>query len=50
MRARLEEHLAGARSPLRFELVFGHAWGTGPGLPPGEFRLDVSRIGRRARR
>ena len=33
----------------RLELVFGHAWGGGPGQQPGEFRVDASRIGRRSR-
>jgi malonyl-CoA O-methyltransferase len=50
MRERLERRLAGAALPLRFELVFGHAWGTGPAAPPGEYRLDVAAIGRRSAR
>jgi malonyl-CoA O-methyltransferase len=33
----------------RLELVFGHAWGGGAGQQAGEFRVDVSRIGRRSR-
>ena len=33
----------------RLELVFGHAWGGGPGRQPGEFRVDANRIGRRSR-
>jgi malonyl-CoA O-methyltransferase len=39
----------GAVLPLQLELVFGHAWGSGPRPTPGEFRLDASRIGRRRR-
>ena len=31
--------------PLEF--VFGHAFGSGLPMPPGEYALDVSRIGRR---
>ena len=34
---------------LRLELVFGHAWGGGPPMPPGEYTLDVAGIGRRRR-
>ena len=30
---------------LQFELVYGHAWGTGPRQDPGEFRIDPSAIG-----
>jgi malonyl-CoA O-methyltransferase len=33
----------------RLELVFGHAWGGGPARQPGEFRVDLNRIGRRSR-
>lgn len=33
----------------RLELVFGHAWGGGPGQQAGEFRIDANRIGRRSR-
>jgi malonyl-CoA O-methyltransferase len=33
----------------RLELVYGHAFGSGPRQLPGEFRLDASRIGRRRR-
>ncbi len=29
---------------LRLELVYGHAWGGGPRLPEGEFRVDPSQI------
>lgn len=37
--------------PLKFplELVFGHAWGGGPPMAPGEYTLDPARIGRRRR-
>lgn len=34
---------------LRLELVFGHAFGGAPRGPAGEYRLDVSDIGRRRR-
>lgn len=34
---------------LRLELVYGHAWGSGPRLPDGEFRLDPTLISRRQR-
>jgi malonyl-CoA O-methyltransferase len=33
----------------RLELIFGHAFGGGPGRQPGEFRVDAGRIGRRSR-
>lgn len=39
----------GGRLELRLELVFGHAWGGGPAMPPGEYALDVAGIGRRRR-
>jgi len=32
---------------LNLELVYGHAWGDGPQLPEGEFRLDPGSISRR---
>ena len=32
---------------LKLELVYGHAWGGGPRLPDGEFRVDPSEISRR---
>jgi malonyl-CoA O-methyltransferase len=34
---------------LRLELVYGHAWGGGPCLPDGEFRVDPTLISRRQR-
>jgi malonyl-CoA O-methyltransferase len=34
---------------LRLELVYGHAWGGGPRLPEGEFRVDPTLISRRQR-
>ncbi len=34
---------------LKLELVYGHAWGGGPRLPDGEFRVDPSQIIRRQR-
>ena len=32
---------------FNLELVYGHAWGGGPQLPAGEFRLDPTTISRR---
>lgn len=34
---------------LGLELVYAHAWGGGPAMPPGEYRLDPAAIGRRDR-
>lgn len=34
---------------LRLELVYGHAWGSGPRQPDGEFRFDPTLISRRQR-
>jgi malonyl-CoA O-methyltransferase len=52
MRAALERNLRDGVLPLRLELVFGHAFGSGP-VPAagraGEYRLDVGDIGRRQR-
>jgi malonyl-CoA O-methyltransferase len=31
---------------INLELVFGHAWGSGPALPAGEFHVDPAAIGR----
>lgn len=47
MRERLEASFRGGSLWLQLELVFGHAWGSGPPLPAGEYRLDVADIGRR---
>lgn len=33
---------------LKLEIVFGHCWGSGTQQKPGEYRVDVGRIGRRA--
>lgn len=52
MRAALERRFGDAGLPLRLELVFGHAWGSGPAPAAGqdrEYRLDVTAIGRRRR-
>lgn len=35
--------------PLTLELVFGHAWGSGPRPQPGEYRLEPAAITRRHR-
>lgn len=50
MRERLDAELADPAAPCELEIVFGHAWGTGPAPAPGEYRLDVAAIGRRMRR
>lgn len=49
MREELERSFRGDSLQLGLELVFGHAWGGGPLRPAGEYRLDVSEIGRRYR-
>jgi malonyl-CoA O-methyltransferase len=50
---RLRQSLAArfGDGPLEFplEMVFGHAWGGGPLMPPGEYVLDAATIGRRRR-
>jgi malonyl-CoA O-methyltransferase len=50
---RLATELAGGGDSPEFtitlELVFGHAWGGGPRLPEGEYRLPAAAIGRRRR-
>lgn len=48
-RRNLEQRFGEGPFEFPLELVFGHAWGGGPPMPPGEFSLDVSRIGRRRR-
>lgn len=49
----MEKHLATFMTDnvlsLNLELVFGHAWGGGPALPEGEFRIDPQNIRQRAR-
>jgi malonyl-CoA O-methyltransferase len=52
MQAALQSRFGGDGLPLRLELVFGHAWGSGPPAAAAtdqEFRLDVADIGRRRR-
>ena len=46
--ARVRSALAPDGGPLavELELVFGHAWGSGPPSTPGEFRIDPGAIGR----
>lgn len=34
---------------MRLELIFGHAWGSGPATAAGEYRLDPAEITRRRR-
>lgn len=50
-RGRLEAVRRALPEPLslRLELVFGHAWGGAPRNQPGEYRLDVTDIGRMRR-
>lgn len=45
---RVRAALAPDGGPLavELELVFGHAWGSGPPSAPGEFRIDPGAIGR----
>lgn len=52
-KARLQRVAAALAGPassepisIGLELVFGHAWGTGPPAEPGEFRVDPATIGR----
>lgn len=49
MRRALDSFCAGGALRCRLELVFGHAWGSGPAPAPGEFHIDPGRIGRRSR-
>lgn len=44
---RLMAGAKGGRLAVSLELVYGHAWGRGPQMPPGEFRVDAEMIGRR---
>ncbi len=43
----LVDRMADGVLSLSLEIVYGHAWGGGPPLPAGEFRLDPSEILRR---
>lgn len=49
MKRALEASREDGELAVRLELVFGHAWGGGPRPAPGEFSVDISRIGRRSR-
>lgn len=49
LRDKLSHRFGGGPLELPLELVFGHAWGGGPPMAPGEYALDVARIGRRRR-
>ena len=49
LRQNLERRFGGNRLEFPLELVFGHAWGGGPPMPPGEYAFDARRIGRRRR-
>jgi len=46
-----EFHHIRKRSPvsLELELVYGHAWGRGPGMPAGEFHVEPGAIARHRR-
>ncbi|MDH5312155.1 MAG: methyltransferase domain-containing protein [Gammaproteobacteria bacterium] len=46
----LERRFEGDGLAVELELVFGHAWGSGPAAMPGEFLLDPGSIGRLARK
>jgi len=46
---RLAERMIDNVMTLRLELVYGHAWGGGPRLPAGEFRVDPGTIKHRSR-
>jgi malonyl-CoA O-methyltransferase len=43
----LADNMTGGVLTFRLELVYGHAWGSGPRPPEGEFRLDPALISRR---
>lgn len=47
LREALQSAAHGGALQLKLELVFGHAWGGGPPVAPGEFHLAPSDIGRR---
>jgi malonyl-CoA O-methyltransferase len=47
MEQNLVSRAANGGLSLNLELVYGHAWGDGPQLPEGEFRLDPGMISRR---
>lgn len=49
MERALLEHANDGPLSLGLELVYAHAWGGGPVMPPGEYRLDPAAIGRRDR-
>jgi len=50
MEALLAERIRAGHLPVNLELVYGHAWGAGPGPEPGEYLLEPTEIGRRQRR
>jgi malonyl-CoA O-methyltransferase len=49
LRQSLRQRFGDGPLELPLELTFGHAWGGGPPMPPGEYALDVATIGRRRR-
>lgn len=49
LRSALQARVSGGLLALGLELVFGHAWGSGPRPPAGEFHLPADAIRRRSR-
>lgn len=49
LRRELQNQFQDGTLSVELEIIYGHAWGGGPRLPAGEFRLDPSQIGRRRR-
>lgn len=47
MEKQLRNRFVEGQLELRLELVYGHAWGSGPRQQPGEYRIDAGEIGRR---
>lgn len=47
--AELASEVGSPAFTITLELVFGHAWGSGPRAPEGEYRLPAAGIGRRRR-
>lgn len=47
MEATLQRGFRDGQLPVKLELVYGHAWGSGPRPTPGEYRVDPGSIARR---
>jgi malonyl-CoA O-methyltransferase len=47
MEQALATNFRGGQLPLKLELVYGHAWGSGPKPKEGEYRVDPTAITRR---